>query len=161
MRSRHFFVLGIALVALFFSSSTIAADKATPADAVRTADDEWMKVFSAGNLDKSVAFCDKDGAILAPNAPIAQGRESIAKLFSGFFALPNLSITWHADKAGVARSGELAYTSGTYQMTFTGPAGKIIPDNGKYVTVWKKQMDGSWKVLLDIFNTDRPLPGAP
>jgi ketosteroid isomerase-like protein len=139
----------------------IAADKATPVEAVRAADDAWMKVFSAGDVNKSVAFCDQDGAILAPNAPTAQGHEAIAKLFSGFFALPNLKITWHADKAGVAKSGELGYTSGTYQMTFTDAAGKTIPDKGKYVTVWKKQADGSWKVLLDTFNTDMPMPGAP
>jgi ketosteroid isomerase-like protein len=74
--------------------------------------------------------------------------------------LPNLKITWQADNANVARSGELGYTSGAYQMSFTDAAGKTIPDNGKYVTVWRKQADGNWKVVLDIFNTDLPAPGA-
>ncbi len=100
-------------------------------------------------------------ALLAPNAPIAEGREEIAKAFTGFFALPNLNIRWHADKASVAHSGELGYTSGKYQMSFSDPSGKTISDNGKYVTVWKKQADGTWKVQLDIFNTDLPAPGTP
>ncbi len=42
-------------------------------------------------------------------------------------------------------------------MSFNDPSGKMISDKGKYVTVWKKQADGSWKVMLDIFNTDLPM----
>ena len=83
----------------------------------------------------------------------------IGKSFAAFFALPNFKISWQAKRADVAKSGELGYTSGTYQFSFVDPSGKTISDNGKYVTVWKKQMDGSWKVLLDIFNTDLP-PGG-
>lgn len=94
--------------------------------------------------------------MLASNAPIAQGRQAISQLFTGFFSLKNLKISWHADKASVARSGELGYTSGAYQMTFTDQNGKDVSDKGKYVTVWKKQSDGSWKVVLDIFNSDLP-----
>jgi ketosteroid isomerase-like protein len=161
MKERHAAVLVACFIVLFFTtSSTAGKSRTNPADDVRRADEEWMKVFSAKELDKSVAFCEEDGAVLAPNAPIAQGREAISKSFAGFFTLPNLKITWHADKASVARSGELGYTSGTYQMSFTDAGGKTIPDNGKYVTVWRKQADGSWKVVLDIFNTDLPGPGA-
>jgi len=161
MKPRHSVVLAACLVlSLFVPSSAGGKPPKNPADAVRAADEEWMKVFAGKDLDKSVAFCEENGAVLAPNAPIAQGREAIAKSFSGFFALPNLKIAWHADKADVARSGELGYTSGMYQMSFTDPAGKVISDKGKYVTVWKKQVDGRWEVLLDIFNTDMPTPGA-
>jgi ketosteroid isomerase-like protein len=83
-------------------------------------------------------------------------KDAIGKLFSGFFALPALKISWHPVRVQVAKSGELGYTSGTYQMAFNDPSGKAISDTGKYVTVWKKQSDGSWKVLLDIFNSDLP-----
>lgn len=161
MKPRNAVVIAAAVIVLFFNALAAAGQKPKNAsEAVRAADEAWMKVFSAKDLEKSVAFCEENGAVLAPNAPIAQGRQAISKSFAGFFALPNLKITWHADKAAAARSGELGYTSGTYEMTFSDPAGKIIPDKGKYVTVWKKQADGSWKVLLDIFNTDMPAPGA-
>lgn len=154
-------------MAVFFSTlagvSRVAASGKSwdsASDAVKAADMAWMKVFAAKDLEKSVAFCDEKGAVLSPNAPIAEGREAIGKMFTGFFALPNLKISWNADKAEVARSGELGYTSGTYQMSFNDPSGKEATDKGKYVTVWKKQADGSWKVMLDIFNTDLPPAGA-
>jgi ketosteroid isomerase-like protein len=66
-----------------------------------------------------------------------------------------------ANKVGVARSGELGYTSGTYDFSMKDASGKIISDKGKYVTVWKKQADGTWKVLLDTYNSDLPSPNMP
>ncbi len=60
---------------------------------------------------------------------------------------------WHASDAYVARSGEIGYTTGTYRMS-DRVKGKMLVDRGKYVTVWKHEPDGSWKVQLDIFNSD-------
>jgi uncharacterized protein (TIGR02246 family) len=134
--------------------------RATPEDAVRAADQQWLRVFAAKDLEKSVAFCTDDGSVLAPNAPIATGRDAIGKLFSGFFALPGFNISWQPAKAQVAKSGELGYTSGTYQMAFNDPAGKPVSDKGKYVTVWQKQSDGRWKVVLDVFNSDLPVTAS-
>ncbi|HST51518.1 MAG TPA: DUF4440 domain-containing protein [Pyrinomonadaceae bacterium] len=155
--------VAVALMMLTVGSIQASARKSRPApeDAIRAADQQWMKVFADKDLEKSVAFCAADGSVLAPNAPIAVGKDAIGKLFSGFFALPGLKISWHPDKAQVAKSGELGYTSGVYQMTFNDPSGKPVSDTGKYVTIWKKQSDGSWKVLFDIFNSDLPPPANP
>lgn len=150
----------VSIVVLLVAGAAQASDKKS-VDGLLAADAGWMKVFSAKDMARSVAYLEEDGSMLGSNAPIATGREAITKMFSGFFALPNLDITWQADKADVARSGELGYTSGTYRMTFSDPSGKTVSDKGKYVTVWKKQKDGSWKVALDIFNTDLPVAGAP
>lgn len=152
--------LHIAVLLAGISLLAVPGARADATDSIRAADQAWMKVFAAKDLDKSVNLVDSQGSILSPNAPIATGHDAIRKQFAGFFALPDLQISWHIDRASVAKSGELGYTSGTYDMTFTGPDGKPIPDQGKYVTVWKKQSDGSWKVALDIFNTDLPMPGA-
>ena len=61
----------------------------------------------------------------------------------------------------VARSGEMGYIYGTYTLSMKGPSGKIEDDKGKMVEVWKKQADGKWKCVADIFNTDLPLPAPP
>jgi ketosteroid isomerase-like protein len=153
-------VCAVSIFVLLIAGATQASDKKST-DSILAADAGWMKVFSAKDLANSVAYYDENASSLAPNAPIATGKEAITKSLSQFFALPGLHLTWHADKADVARSGELGYTSGTYQMTFSDPTGKTVSDKGKYVTVWTKQKDGSWKVALDIFNTDLPPAGAP
>jgi ketosteroid isomerase-like protein len=123
-------------------------------DGILAADLAWEKVYSAKDLDRSVAFCDEEGSMLAPNTPIATGKAALAKAIAGDFAHGDLA--WHPNKAGVARSGELGYTSGTYEQRFKNASGKTVLDKGKYLTVWKKQADGTWKVLFDMFNSDLP-----
>ena len=93
---------------------------------------------------------------MAPNTPIATGAVAIRTLFSELFGLPGFSIKWTPVRASVSRSGDLGYTSGVYHFSFRDAKRKTIHDVGKYVTVWKKQSDGSWKVMLDIFNSDLP-----
>lgn len=129
-------------------------------DAIRAADAGWLKAFVAKDLDASVAFLDEGGSMLVPNAPIVTGKRAVAKLIAAGFALKDYKLAWRADKAGVARSGELGYTSGKYKVNFKGASGKTISEKGKYLMVWKKQKDGAWKVLFDKNNSDSP-PSSP
>jgi ketosteroid isomerase-like protein len=140
----------------------LRAMKSSAAEAeLRSADQQWLKVFSAKDLDRSVAFVAPNGSLLSPNAPIATGAEAIRKSFAGFFALPDLQISWTPTTADASRSNDLGYTQGTYEMSFRDPGGKQVSDKGKYVTVWKRQPDKSWKVVADIFNSDLPPAGTP
>ena len=125
------------------------------ADEIRAADQEWARVFAAGDLDKSVEFCAEDCAVLVANAAIAEGRAAIRNLFAGWFK-PDLKISWTPDRVDAAESGDLGFSSGTYRMSFRNSSGKTVSDKGKYVIVWKKQPDGSWKVVRDISNSDLP-----
>lgn len=125
-------------------------------DALMAADVAWLKTYEAKDVDKAVAFCDEQGSMLWPNSPVATGKNAIAKLTASAFAIPDFKLVWHPDKVGVAHSGELGYTSGTYTWSFKDASGRPASDKGKYLTVWKKQADGSWKVLFDMFNTDLP-----
>src|ERR1700691_6755503 len=140
-------VLGVAMVAPAQSADSAAVG-------VRAADAAWLKVYSAKDLNKSVALFDDQGSMLSPNDPIATGKAAISKLIASDFSFGDL--TWQADKAGVSKSGDLGYTSGRYIFSFKDPSGKPATDSGKYLTVWKKQTDGSWKVLFNVFNTDIP-----
>jgi ketosteroid isomerase-like protein len=159
MRSRQPVV--IALVFLVVSAGTAFGQESGKAEyALAAADAAWMKVYHAKDLAKSVAFCDEHASMLVPNAPIATGKDAITKAITSDFAHDD--ITWHVKKVGVARSGELGYTSGTSEMTSKDASGKTMSDHGKYLTVWKKQADGTWKVLFDMFNSDLPaVPGIP
>jgi ketosteroid isomerase-like protein len=128
--------------------------------AIRDADQEWARVFGAKDLKRAVDFCADNASILGPGAPIVTGKQAIGHLFSEFFALPNFKISWHATKVEVARSGELGYSVGAYEMSFKDPSGQIVNERGKYVTVWKRQANRHWKVIYDIFNSDLPAPAA-
>jgi|ERR1022692_1466012 uncharacterized protein (TIGR02246 family) len=127
-------------------------------DAVRAADAAWLKAYQAKDVEKAAAFFGERGSMLVPNNPILTGKDAVAKFIARSFATQDYKITWRPNKADVARSGELAYTSGTYKLNFRDSSGNAIADKGKYLMVWKKQANGTWKVLFDMSNSDLPRP---
>ena len=135
---------------------TRAADES----AIRDLDAQWSKTAAAHDLDGTVAYYTDDAVVLAPNAPIAKDRAAIRAIWAPMCAA-DASISWDATQVEVARSGDLGYSTGTYQVTMKDEQGKPVADRGKFLEVWKKQADGKWKVAADVFNTDLPLPAPP
>ncbi len=136
---------------LMFAAMAASAQAGTR-EGLLAADKAWAAAYSAKDLSKSVAAVDSEGALLWPNAPAIVGKTAIAKAIQDDFSQGDLS--WRARSASVARSGDLGITTGDY--TLKSVSGGAVIDNGKYLTVWKKAADGRWKVLRDMFNTDRP-----
>ena len=69
------------------------------------------------------------------------------------------SLTWTPVKADMAASGDLGYTYGNYVYTAKNKEGKPVANYGKYTSIWKKQKDGQWKVVVDMGNSS-PDPKA-
>jgi uncharacterized protein (TIGR02246 family) len=150
-------LLGFGLLAL---QCAPVDNRAADEVAVREADAAWSRVTEAGDLEGHLSYLLDDATILAPNQPMLSGKDAIREMMTGIFAMPGFSLKWQPTKAEAARSGDIAYSIGTYEFSFNGPDGAATTDRGKYSTVWKKQADGSWKVSIDMFNTDMPMPGA-
>jgi ketosteroid isomerase-like protein len=69
------------------------------------------------------------------------------------------TLTWTPVKADMASSGDLGYTYGNYVYAAKNKEGKLISNYGKYTSIWKKQKDGQWKVVVDMGNSS-PDPTA-
>lgn len=128
---------------------THAADET----ALKNADNEWSKAAGAKDVDKTVSYYSDDATVMPPNSPVVTSKQAIRELWKGMLA-PGSSVSWKATKVDIAKSGDLGYLSGTYETTENDARGKPMTDKGKYVEVWKKQGDGSWKCVADIFNSD-------
>src|SRR6266567_8148207 len=146
------------LVSFFFICAASASDTKAIEKALRDLDAQWSAAAGAKDLDKTVAFYSEDAIVLPTNAPAATTKEAIRNTWKDLLASPGLAISWKTTKVEVAKSGDIAYTTGTYELTMNDASGKPVPDHGKYVEVWKKQSDGKWKVVADIWNSDLPLP---
>jgi ketosteroid isomerase-like protein len=70
--------------------------------------------------------------------------------------MPGLSLSWSPEKVEVSRSGDLAYTQGAYLLTAPDAKGKPMTDHGKTLEIWKKQADGSWKCIADMWSSNLP-----
>jgi ketosteroid isomerase-like protein len=136
---------------------TSAADEA----AIRAADEQWSAGAGKNDLEGTLAFYAGDAVVLPPNAPIAKDSKSIRDSWAGLLG-PNTSVSWKASKVEVAKSGELGYLYGTYQLSIKDPkGGPGMSDTGKIVEIWKKQADGKWKCIVDMYNSDTPVPAPP
>jgi len=139
------------------AADTRAADEKT----IRDLEAQWSKDLEAKDLDKDVAHYDNDASFLLTNMPIVTGKTSITGVHKQLFSDPNIAISFATSKVEVAKSGDLAVTQGSYSLTSTNPKSKKPEtEAGKYLTVYKKQVDGSWKAIDDMLNADAPAVGA-
>ena len=136
---------------------TRAADET----AIRNVDIDWAKAATAKDVNKTVSYYADDATVMPPNNPLVTGRSSVTALWRSILLAPGFSGGWKPTTVEVARSSDLAYVTGTYEFGQNDATGKPVVDKGKYVEVWKKQADGGWKCVADIFNSDLPAAALP
>jgi uncharacterized protein (TIGR02246 family) len=125
--------------------------------AIKDGEIAWSADFGAKDVDKVVRHYADDATLMMPDAPIITGKDAIRSGVTQMFADKNLALSFTTTTAQVAKSGDIAYTQGTYSMTATNPkTKKLVSEKGKYLTVYKKQSDGTWKAVEDIDNADAP-----
>jgi uncharacterized protein (TIGR02246 family) len=146
-------VLGLMTACRQTPPDTRAADEQT----IRDLDARWAKTAATHDLDGTVAYYSDDAVLLPPNAPIASGKQAIRASWATLLN-PNISLSWQATQVDVAQSGELAYVVGTYALSMKDAQGKPMTDRGKLIEVFKKQTDGTWKTVADMYNSDLPSP---
>jgi uncharacterized protein (TIGR02246 family) len=126
-----------------------------PADAaseILRVDSEWSRASQSRDLDRILSYWAEDAIVYPPGAPALVGKAAIREYVAKSLEIPGFAISWKTDHAVVSKSGDMAYGTGTNRVTFPGPDGKPITVDGKAVTVWRKQTDGSWKCVIDIWN---------
>lgn len=118
---------------------------------IRAAEAAMMKAGEEKGAAGYMSFYADDAVELPNGAPAIQGKENIAKTM-GFLNDKNNRLTWTPARVDVAASADLGYTYGDYEFRSMGKDGQPTVERGKYATVWKKQSDGQWKVVLDMGN---------
>jgi uncharacterized protein (TIGR02246 family) len=120
---------------------------------IRATDVAWAKAVALRDADQTTAFYAENGTFLAPGAPIASGKDAIRKTWAGLMESPGFALSFAPSKIEISKSGDYAYEIGDYQLTLNGKDGKSQTAKQKYVVVWGKQADGSWKALVDAPTT--------
>ncbi len=143
-----------ALAVLLSALPSQAADMDANAKALAALDDEWSTAAATRDADRVASFYAEDAIAYPPGEPMAIGRAAAKQVWASYFADQSFSISWKTLHAGVSASGDLGFTAGTYEDSYDGPDGKKVSEKGKYVCTWKKQKDGTWKAIHDIWNTD-------
>ncbi len=139
---------------LFFPFLSLAC--ADPVDVDKEAKDllETDREFAQMSADKGAAaafefYMTADAMALPHKNHPVYGRENIV---SGFGDDPGaFKLEWTPEKAEVSASADMGWTWGRYKQTVFTEADDIV-SYGKYLNIWKKQSDGTWRLIVDIGN---------
>ncbi|MGQ0815007.1 MAG: YybH family protein [Gemmatimonadota bacterium] len=149
-----YLVIGILLSACGAAANP-EVDVMAEEQAIRELNRQWSSAATSRDIEKALTFYAPGGAALWPESPLATGTDALRALWKKGLDTPGLaSLAFVSEKITIAASGELAVDQGRVEVGLDTPEGQITFLE-KYITVWKK-VDGQWKALYDMYNTNEP-----
>jgi len=121
---------------------------------IKAADAALSDAVSKQDLERIASFYAEDAVLMPTAEPVVSGKAAIRDEWKHVLGIPgmhNVSVTKHID---ASQSGDLGYTRGAYTSRMVGQSGGVVTEPGKWVSIWKKQDDGRWRIVVDTFNTD-------
>lgn len=159
MKKIKFALISILIIAVGFTSctksGTTALSEADKAE-ISKATTDINQAFNTSKDYKAYAnaYYAEDATVLYPNNEAVKGRDAISAALSTLGTDLNVTPTI----VDINGRDDLAFVYGTVKMTTN--AG-IELDHGKYIEIWKKQKDGKWQVIYDMYNTSIPMATEP
>ncbi len=112
-----------------------------------------MGTVVAREVERVLTFYADDAFVLPPKGPSAEGKEQIGQFWSQLVRDQGYVFRWKSTRIGAAKSGDLAYEFGTYEMALKDAKEKPA-SQGKFLAVWRKQGSDNWKMVAQMFYAD-------
>src|SRR6516225_6187044 len=100
---------------------------------LRDLDAQWAKAAADKNVEQTIAYYSPEAIVLPPNATSAATKDAIQNVWKEMLGTPGLVITWQPTRVQLAKSGDMGWVSGTYELTMKDTSGNPINDRGKYL----------------------------
>ena len=136
------------------SQTPLSNDHSTDVAAIMKADSEWDKASEAKSAEGWLSFYSDDAIMMPPGENVCKDKTSREVSIKKMFAIPGMSLRFQTTKVEISQMGDLGYAVGVYQWRIQDSDGKEYNETGKYCETWKKQSDGKWKCIVDIWNAD-------
>jgi ketosteroid isomerase-like protein len=145
------------LLLLLVAATSVATKQKSPkgADLLRQLEADFAADVAKHGHEAFLAYFAEDGVELVDGGGI-DTKDAMRKQPPW---PEGTSLTWTPVKAEMSASGDLGYTYGNYVYTAKNKEGKLVANYGKYTSIWRKQKDGQWKVVVDMGNSS-PDPKA-
>jgi uncharacterized protein (TIGR02246 family) len=117
----------------------------------------FAAAYSAGDLERSVDVYTPTAVLMPQYQPALMGRSAIRSYLKRAFEQLSIQLTLSSEEVVFVSDG-FAYDSGRYSARTAGRSGgSVTEDVGKYLVLWRRQDDGSWKIERDIDNSSNPV----
>ena len=155
-RKTTLLAVALALAACAPGGADLDAERA----ALRAAADAYHAAGEAADTEAVVALYSGDAVTLPPYGGVVRGTEGMREFAAAFTSLPNFSMSFGDTVTEVSAGGDMGYTLVDTVVRFDDPAGNPVEDRIRDFHLWRKE-GGEWKVAVDIWNSESPLPGGP
>lgn len=135
-------------------------DRAASRRAVQEADRELSRASESRNIEAFTALLDTDTLFVSESGPPARGRQAVRVKWAQFFDPAGPSLTWEPYEGEVSSQGDLGYTRGKFLFQGKDGSGKPVTERGEYLSIWRKQQDGTWRLVVDS-SLPAADPGVP
>ena len=115
---------------------------------------EWSKSAATHSVEKTLSYWADDAVVMSPGQPPIKGKNAIREMVESTSKIPGFKISWEPLNVFVSESGDMAYMLEQNQITINDSLGKPITEFNKSVTIWRKEPDGSWKNVVEMWNAD-------
>jgi uncharacterized protein (TIGR02246 family) len=150
---------GMGVVIAGGCSSSAPVDREEDLATLRAAAEEYHAAASAKDAQTVVTFYADDAMMVPPNADRVEGIDGVRDYRFGFIETPGVELRFETTRVEVSASGDMGWTLAIGDVSFTRPDGEPGSDRVRDFHVWHKQDDGSWKVSVDIWNSEFPAGG--
>jgi len=131
--------------------SARVSQKVTP-ETMKQLEGDFLKAALERGSTGYMSYYAEDAVELPNGADAIVGKANIAKGM-GFLDDKNNRLTWSPVAADVSASGDLGYTWGNFEFRSKLKDGSETVEHGKYMSIWKRQPDDTWKVAVDMGNS--------
>jgi len=160
VRFRYGAVLLIVFTAIFAWPNRASDSQANSGDAVKQADIDFCRAVQQRGVEGWMSFFKDSAVVGGPSDPPLKGKDEIRGFFTKVFARENLDFQWVPIAGEIFPAGNLGYTSGRAHQSYT-ENGVRRERTSRYVTVWQKQSDNTWRVIADFGAPDPTPSGVP
>jgi ketosteroid isomerase-like protein len=138
---------------LAVGSMNMRAQRADPnrsaVAAIMKADADFNQAVADRDLKRFLSLVGEPTTFNGGMADEIHNRDAIARDWAPYFEANGPRLTWKPTKGEVLGHGDLGYTVGTWERRAAGAGGQAAVTRGSYLTVWRKQVDGAWRVSFD------------
>ena len=153
-KHKIFIIVGTVMAGGCGSGATIETE--SDLASLRLAANTYHQAASEKDRAAVVALYDENALMVPPNADLVEKLEGVQSYRFGFLETPGVELQFEILRAEISTSGDIGWTLSIGDITINNPEGPPGRDIIRDFHTWKKQADGSWKVVVDMWNSELP-----
>jgi uncharacterized protein (TIGR02246 family) len=130
-------------------------DLASERNSLLERDAQWATAASEGrDIERILSYWTDDAIVLPPGMPAVIGKAALRQYVQTSLQIPGFRITWNSTDVTFSPDGKLAYMFARNSVSMAAPDGATIINQGRAVTIWRREADNQWRCAVEIWNAE-------